>query len=101
GGALNLRNIQESIKSKEGVPVPRVLKQGDDSVGFEAALSRVYLNIGESWPEWSAHFIPLVGGVPQTPVLVKTLQETSATWNWSEERKHYLAEYFINRAKPL
>src|SRR5205814_4596116 len=37
-GALDLRRITD------GLPVPRVLKQGDDSVGFEAALSRVYVN---------------------------------------------------------
>ena len=95
GGALNLRNI------KDGMPVPRVLKQGDDSVGFEGALSRVYINIGEAWPEWKKHFIPLVGGVPQTPVPVKTLQETSVYWNWSEERSPYLAGYLVKVAQPL
>ena len=42
--------------------VPRVLKQGDDSVGFLGALSRVYVNIGEAWPEWKKHFRPLIGG---------------------------------------
>jgi len=99
GGALDLLNIQDHIKG--GMKVPRVLKQGDDSVGFIAALSRVYLNIGESWPEWQRHFIPLVGGLDQTPVPVKTLQETSPSWNWSEERAPYLAGYLIKVAKPL
>ncbi|HSY51009.1 MAG TPA: hypothetical protein VLC46_19550 [Thermoanaerobaculia bacterium] len=95
GGALNLRNI------KDGMKVPRVLKQGDDSVGFEAALSRVYVNIGEAWPEWKKHFNPLVGGTPQTPVPVKTLQQTSVSWNWSEERSPYLAGYLVKVAQPL
>src|SRR5437588_8104094 len=81
--------------------VPRVLKQGDDSVGFVAALSRVYLNIGEAWPEWQQHFVPLVGGIDQTPIPVKTLQEKSPSWNWSEERAPYLAGYLIKVAKPL
>src|SRR5947207_3313569 len=94
---MNLRRITD------GLPVPRVLKQGDDSVGFEAALSRVYVNIGEAWPEWSLHFRPLIGGPdkPQSPVPVKTLQMKYPTWNWSERRSHALAVYFTNYAKPL
>ncbi|HEX7680376.1 MAG TPA: hypothetical protein VF713_19750 [Thermoanaerobaculia bacterium] len=99
GGALDLRNIQDEIK--KGMKVPRVLKQGDDSVGFTAALSRVYVNIGEAWPEWKKHFNPLVGGVPQTPVPVKTMQQTSPSWNWSEERSPYLAGYLVKVARPL
>jgi hypothetical protein len=95
GGALDLRNV------KDGMLVPRVLKQGDDSVGFEAALSRVYVNIGEDWPEWKKHFIPLVGGLPQSPVPVKTMQQTSPSWNWSEERSPYLAGYLVKVAQPL
>ena len=97
GGALNLRSV------KDGISVPRVLKQGDDSVGFEAALSRVYVNIGEAWPEWQKHFRPLIGGAdhPQTPVPVETLQRTSPSWNWSEERAPYLAGYLVKVAKPL
>ncbi|HEX7808205.1 MAG TPA: hypothetical protein VF608_05765, partial [Thermoanaerobaculia bacterium] len=83
--------------------VPRVLKQGDDSVGFVPALSRVYVNIGEAWPEWSKHFRPLVGGPDpkQSPVPVKTLQAVSAHWNWSEKRAPMLATYLVNRAQPL
>jgi mono/diheme cytochrome c family protein len=101
GGALNLRAVTNCM------PVPRVLKQGDDSVGFQAALSRVYVNIGESWDEWSKHFRPLVGGPRlgslhgQTPVEVKTLQAHSNDWNWSEQRAQYLAQYLITYGKPL
>ncbi len=99
GGALNLLNV------KDPMVVPRVLKQGDDSVGFLAALSRVYVNIGEAWPEWQKHFRPLIGGPDkqgrQTPVPVDTMQRTSVYWNWSEERSHYLAGYLIKVAKPL
>jgi hypothetical protein len=89
--------------------IPRVLKQGDDSVGFEGALSRVYVNIGHAWPEWQKHFRPLVGGpllsnpkfASQSPVTVKELQMNSASWNWSEDRSHALAIYFIKYATPL
>lgn len=109
GGALNLRNVKDGI-DKGTLVIPRILKQGDDSVGLEGALSRVYLNIGEAWPEWSKHFRPLVGGfgfdsnnpfASQTPVEVATLQSTSATWNWSEERSPALAKYLIKVAQPL
>jgi mono/diheme cytochrome c family protein len=103
GGALDLKWLNVD----KGGLVPRVLKQGDDSVGFEGALSRVYVNIGHAWPEWQKHFRPLVGGpllrngfASQSPVTVKGLQQNSAYWNWSEDRSHALAVYFINYAKP-
>jgi hypothetical protein len=105
GGALDLKWLTLDRDQK----IPRVLKQGDDSVGFEGALSRVYVNIGHGWPEWKKHFRPLIGGpLPgnpkldsQSPVTVKELQMNSASWNWSEDRSHALAVYFINYAKPL
>ena len=92
-----------------GQKVPRVLKQGDDSVGFEGALSRVYVNIGHAWPQWQLHFRPLIGGpfeknpglASQSPVTVKEMQMNSPSWNWSEDRSHSLAVYFIKYAKPL
>ncbi|HEV7923548.1 MAG TPA: hypothetical protein VGR02_22410 [Thermoanaerobaculia bacterium] len=105
GGALDL----EWLTLDKGQKIPRVLKQGDDSVGFEGALSRVYVNIGHAWPEWQKHFRPLIGGpfpnnpalASQSPVTVKALQMGSAYWNWSEDRSHALALYFIRYAKPL
>lgn len=95
GGALALLNV------KDPVTTPRVLKDGSDSVGFEAALSRVHLNIGEDWKEWITHFNLLIGGKKQTPYSVAKAQATSPYWNWSEERSPNLAKYFIKTAKPL
>jgi hypothetical protein len=105
GGALNLKWLHLD----HGQKVPRVLKQGDDSVGFEGALSRVYVNIGHAWPQWQQHFRPLIGGASpknpglasQSPVTVKEMQMNSPSWNWSEDRSHALAVYFITYAKPL
>ena len=105
GGALWLK----WLTLDRGQLVPRVLKQGDDSVGFEGALSRVYVNIGHAWPRWQLHFRPLIGGplpanpglASQSPVTVKELQENSSSWNWSEDRSHALANYFIQYANPL
>jgi len=107
GGALNLKWLEGLDKG--GVGVPRVLKQGDDSVGFQGALSRVYVNIGHAWPQWQQHFRPLVGGpflknpklASQSPVTVLEMQQRSASWNWSEDRSNALAIYFITYAKPL
>jgi hypothetical protein len=106
GGALKLKWLENLDK---GQKIPRVLKQGDDSVGFEGALSRVYVNIGHAWPNWQKHFRPLIGGpfvgnpglASQSPVTVGEMQRDSASWNWSEARSHALALYFINYAKPL
>jgi hypothetical protein len=105
GGALDLK----WLTLDKGQKIPRVLKQGDDSVGFEGALSRVYVNIGHAWPEWQKHFRPLIGGpfpdnpklASQSPVTVRALQMTSPSWNWSEDRSHALAKYFVAYAKPL
>jgi hypothetical protein len=92
GGALNLRN-REPI-------MPRVLKDGADSVGVHAALSRVHVNIGTYWEEWIRNFHPLIGIREQTPFDVKNAQENSPHWNWSESRSPALAAYFIAIAKP-
>lgn len=105
GGALDLK----WLTLDHGQLVPRVLKQGDDSVGFEGALSRVYVNIGHAWPQWQQHFRPLIGGpflknprlASQSPVTVREMQMNSPSWNWSEDRSHALAGYFVQYAKPL
>jgi len=105
GGSLDLK----WLTFDKGQPIPRILKQGDDSVGFQGALSRVYVNIGHAWPEWQKHFRPLVGGAmlenkdlaSQSPVTVKGLQMNSPSWNWSEDRSGSLASYLTDHAKPL
>jgi len=95
GGTLDLKNLDGNPQ-----PTPRVLKEGADSVGFLGALSRVYLNIGEYWEEWTAHFNPLVGIKKQTPIRVKDAQRLSPHWNWSESHSPSLAAYFIKVAQP-
>jgi hypothetical protein len=95
GGALDLKGVTDPQLT------PRVLKEGADSVGFTGALSRVYLNIGEYWEEWTRHFNPLVGIPKQSPIRVKDAQKLSPHWNWSESHSPALAQYFIDVAKPL
>jgi len=95
GGALALRGVTNPEVT------PRVLKEGADSVGFVAALSRVYLNIGEYWEEWIRHFTPMLGITKQSPIRVSDAQKYSPHWNWSETHSPALAAYFLRVAKPL
>jgi hypothetical protein len=98
GGALHLKNLDR--RPDGTVVTPEVLKEGADSVGFNGALSRVYLNIGEYWEEWTRHFNPLIGIRKQSPIEVKVAQQHSPHWNWSESHSPALAKYFIRVAKP-
>jgi len=95
GGALALKGVTDPQLT------PRVLKEGADSVGLPAALSRVYLNIGEYWEEWTRHFNPLIGITKQSPIRVADAQRLSPHWNWSESHAPALAQYLIDVAKPL
>jgi hypothetical protein len=99
GGALDLKNIEKDAQGR--AVTPRVLKDGADSVGFNGALSRVYLNIGEYWEEWIRHFNPLLGIKKQTPIRVKDAQENSPHWNWSESHSPALTAYLTRVAMPL
>ena len=98
GGALDLRNLDLDAQNRE--VTPRVLKEGADSVGINAALSRVFLNIGEYWEEWIRHFNPLTGVTKQTPIRVGDAQAHSPHWNWSERHSPALAAYFIRVTRP-
>lgn len=98
GGALALKNLALDAHGQQ--VTPRVLKEGADSVGFYGALSRVYLNIGEYWEEWTRHFNPLVGVAPQSPIRVADAQQYSPHWNWSEAHSPALAAYFIRVTQP-
>ena len=100
GGATDLKNL-EWVQGHPGfVLAPRVLKEGADSVGLHGALSRVYLNIGEYWEQWTRHFKPLVGIKKQSPIRVKDAQRLSPAWNWSEQAAPDLAQYLIKYAQP-
>lgn len=100
GGATDLKNLEYVPGHSDMVVTPRVLKEGADSVGLHGALSRVYLNIGEYWEQWTRHFKPLVGIKKQTPIRVKDAQRMSPAWNWSEEASPDLAAYLIRFARP-
>jgi mono/diheme cytochrome c family protein len=100
GGALDLKNLELVSGTSDMVLAPRVLKEGADSVGLHGALSRVYLNIGEYWEQWTREFKPLIGIKKQSPIQVKQAQKNSPAWNWSEQAAPDLAQYLIKYAKP-
>lgn len=99
GGAMDLKNLEYAPGKHDWVMTPHVLKEGADSVGLHGALSRVYLNIGEYWEQWTRHFRPLVGIKKQSPIRVKDMQRLSPAWNWSEQAAPDLASYLIKFAK--
>jgi hypothetical protein len=103
GRALDLPEVQK-VKSDTGdttFGVPQILWDGADSVGMDAALTRVYINIGEYHQEWIRHIQPLVGGRPQTPIEVKVAVKNSTYWNATQERSHDLAAYLIRASGPM
>ncbi len=98
GGALDLPEVKDRGPS---FGVPHILWDGADSVGVDAALTRVYINIGEAHQEWLRHIRPLIGGKPQTPIEVRVLQENSVYWNATQERAANLAKYLIRASGPM
>ena len=92
GGALALPEVQ---KRGPTFGVPQVLWDGADSVGIDAALTRVFINIGEYHQEWIRHIRPVIGVKAQTPMEVKVAQENSVFWNNTQGRVGNLAKYLI------
>ncbi len=98
GGALNLPEIKRDGPT---VAAPQILWDGSDSVGVDAALTRVYINIGEAHQEWIRHITPLTGLRKQTPIEVKVLQENSVFWNATQERMDNMLAYLIKASAPM
>ncbi len=92
GGALALPEVQQRGPT---FGVPQVLWDGADSVGINAALARVFINIGEFHEEWIRHMRPVIGVKPQTPIEVKVIQENSVFWNTTQGRMDNLAGYLV------
>ncbi|MBK1724584.1 hypothetical protein [Thiocystis violacea] len=92
GGALGLPEVADRGPT---FGVPHILWEGADSVGVDAALTRVYINIGEYHQEWIRHINPIIGIRPQSPITVKAAQENSVYWNATQERSGNMAKYLI------
>jgi len=98
GGALDLPEVKAKGPT---FGVPHILWDGADSVGVDAALTRVYINIGEYHQEWIRHIRPLIGVKPQSPIEVATAQKNSVYWNATQERAQNLAKYLIHASGPM
>jgi len=98
GGALDLPEVSQHL-SEDGtsstLTTPHVLWDGADSVGIDAALTRVYINIGEYHQQWVRTIDPMVGFKKQSPIKVKDAQENSVFWNATQERAPDMAQYLI------
>jgi hypothetical protein len=80
--------------------VPRVLKDGADSVGALAALNRVYLNIGVFSEEMLLHVNPLLGGKHQTPIEIAVARRNSAYWQATEAQTADVAQFLVKVSAP-
>ncbi len=76
--------------------IPRVLMDGADSIGFFAALARVYLNIGLFHDEWNRDTNTVIGFTPQKPFTIDVCRRNSLYWRVNENfRIGYLAAFFL------
>jgi hypothetical protein len=80
--------------------VPRILKDGADSVGGLGALNRVYFNIGVFSEESLRHVNPLLGGTRQTPVEIAVARKNSAYWQATEQQTPNVARFFLKSTTP-
>ncbi len=92
--------LTEFYRKPGTVWVPRVLKDGSDSVGALGALNRVYLNIGTFSEEWLLHFNALVGGKPVTPIPIATSRNNSAYFKATEAQTPAMAAFFLKTTGP-
>ncbi|NBC47543.1 MAG: hypothetical protein GVY22_06050 [Gammaproteobacteria bacterium] len=98
GGALDLPEVAERGPT---FGVPHVLWDGADSVGIDAALTRVYINIGEYHEEWIRHINPIVGLKPQSPIRVEDAQQHSVYWQATQDRAANMANYLKRAGAPM
>ncbi len=78
----------------EKMKVPRVLKDGADSVGVPGATIRVYVNIGMYSQHWLQQHNALVGLTPQKPFSIKTAQKNSVYWLATQLKVGNIAAFF-------
>jgi len=80
--------------------VPRVLKDGADSVGAAGAAIRVYVNVGLFSQHWLQQHDALIGLKPQKPFSIKLAQENSVYWLATQQKLGNIVEFF-KQLKPF
>ncbi len=101
GGSLRLPEVKKYKDQDYVFGVPHVLWDGGDSVGIDAALTRVYINIGEYHQEWIRHIGVITGFGKQSPITVKSAQARSTYWNSTQQRTADLASYLVRASLPM
>lgn len=94
GETLLLPGAQARMK------VPRVLKDGADSVGFIGAALRVFVNIGMFHEHWLEQHQLLYGLTKQKPFSIRRAQEESSHWRATEAMLPNVAKFFA-RLEPM
>jgi len=87
-------------KTHKRMRVPRVLKDGADSVGLVGACLRVYVNIGLDYQHWLRQHNPLLGLSPQKPFSISTAQHQSEYWRATEVKVNNVIA-FLARIEPM
>jgi mono/diheme cytochrome c family protein len=94
GETLLLAGTQPRMK------VPRVLKDGADSVGFTGAALRVFVNTGLFYQHWLEQHQLLYGLTEQKPFSIRRAQAESVQWRATEAMLPNLARFFA-RLEPM
>ncbi|MBK8097255.1 MAG: hypothetical protein IPK26_09110 [Planctomycetes bacterium] len=79
-------------QSKMGVP--RILKDGADSVGVGGATLRVYVNIGMYSQHWLKQHNALIGLRGQEPFSIKAANANSVYWNATAQKLDNIVRFF-------
>ncbi len=95
GGALKLEGGGAKRR------VPHILVDGADSVGVQAALDRVFVNIGTYSEEWLRCHNPILGFRKPKPFRIENAQKNSVFWQVTERRCIDLAKYLVKASRPM
>jgi hypothetical protein len=100
GAGVHQKHLAGTFDPPHTAWVPRILKDGADSVGGLGALNRVYLNIGVFSEESLRHVSPMVGATQQTPLDIAVARQNSAYWQATEQQTPNVAQFFLKSTKP-
>lgn len=82
------------LPAPESPFIPRILKDGADSVGLPGATLRVYVNIGLFSQYWLTLHKPLLGVKYQEPFVVEKAQKNSVYWQATEQKVPNIKKFF-------
>ncbi len=80
--------------------VPRVLKDGADSVGVAGALLRVYVSIGLFSQHSLQQHDVLIGLTPQKPFSISLADQNSVYWRATENKVAHVADFLARLPSP-